>query len=88
MNEGPSVDLDIRGGRPDHRRMRVKTGLRIGMLVAFLAPACATTGPNPCLGPASARPSMPCQCPGTTDPSCYPFPSDAKKPPATEGDRR
>lgn len=36
-------------------------------------------GPNPCIGPASARPTMPCTCPGTTDPACYPFPSDATR---------
>lgn len=68
--------MTARRDRRSIRGVRVKTGLAIGMLAALVG-GCAH---NPCVGPASARPTMPCTCPGSTDPSCYPFPADAKKP--------
>lgn len=62
-------------------------------IVALLTVGCAT-GPNPkpdpCIGPFSARAKMPCTCPGTLDPTCAPWLTDAKRkkpvppaPPAT-----
>ena len=71
--------------------MKVKTGIAVGMLAMLLGSAdCATVGPNPCIGTAAQRATMPCTCPGSTDPACYPFPQDAKKPKktTTEGDRK
>lgn len=50
-------------------------------VLAALENDCATTG-NPCIGTAAQRQTMPCTCPGTLDPACYPFPSDAKRPDA------
>lgn len=40
---------------------------------------CAT-GPNPCIGSAQARLTMPCTCPGTLNGACEPWIVAAKKP--------
>ena len=65
--------------------MRAAVMFTAAKLLALLAlaislHACATTGPDPCIGSYAARLTMPCYCPGTLDDSCYPWPSDAKKP--------
>lgn len=47
--------------------------------------ACATTGPNPCIGSAKARELMPCTCPATLNPGCEPWITDTKRPDAGQG---
>ena len=74
--------------------MKWWAGVAIGLGLMVLATVgCATAPnpkPNPCIGSYVARQTMPCTCPGSTDPACYPFPQDAKKPKktTTEGDRK
>lgn len=49
---------------------------------------CATTGPSPCIGSAKARETMPCTCPGTLNPGCAPWITDATRRDAGQGEDR
>ena len=62
----------------------------IACAVAF-GPGCATgpdPKPNPCIGSYEARKTMPCQCPGTLDPTCLPWLTDSTRRDAGQGDAR
>lgn len=54
-------------------------GVVLGFVtIAAVLPSCAT-GPNPCIGSASDRETMPCTCPATLNPGCEPWLTDVKK---------
>ena len=61
--------------------------LGLGLLAfAVTLPGCATgpnPKPNPCIGTAKDRETMPCTCPATLNPGCMPWITDAKKPKKT-----
>jgi hypothetical protein len=63
----------------DARKMALMRAALIVLVILLSAAiySCATTGPNPCIGTYAQRQTMPCQCPGTLDPVCPPWITDA-----------
>lgn len=57
--------------------MKVKTGLRLGMLAALYGVAGCSMIQKPCQDPNS------CNCPTNSNPACTPFPDDNGDNPST-----